>query len=47
MVCEDKADVNIAIPAVMLPQDVGEILEDIMEKNSNGMALFLPKLLSH
>ncbi|GKU96840.1 hypothetical protein SLEP1_g10031 [Rubroshorea leprosula] len=44
MVCEDNADVNIAIPAVMLPQDAGEILEDFLEKNSSvSVALYSPK----
>ncbi|GLT84617.1 hypothetical protein SLE2022_028380 [Rubroshorea leprosula] len=44
MVCEDNADVNIAIPAVMLPQDAGEILEDFLEKNASvSVALYSPK----
>ncbi|XP_024024093.1 signal peptide peptidase-like 4 [Morus notabilis] len=34
MVCEDKeTDLNISIPAVMLPQDAGTILEDDLKNN--------------
>lgn len=37
MVCEDaEDDVDIHIPAVMLPQDAGTSLEDSIKKNSNG-----------
>lgn len=38
MVCEDReTDLNISIPAVMLPQDAGTILEDDLKNNSRGM----------
>lgn len=36
MVCEDDADTNIRIPAVMLPIDAGETLEDLLFNNSKG-----------
>ncbi|XP_061999361.1 signal peptide peptidase-like 4 [Rosa rugosa] len=41
MVCEDdEPDVEIGIPAVMLPNKIGEILENGLTNNSIGM-LFL------
>lgn len=42
MVCEDdEPDVEIGIPAVMLPDKIGEILENVLTNNSEGMLLFL------
>ncbi|XAR63051.1 hypothetical protein NMG60_11022853 [Bertholletia excelsa] len=44
MVCEDDDDVNIRIPAVMLPQDAGASLEQIMQKNADvKVQLYSPK----
>lgn len=41
MVCEDdEPDVQIGIPAVMLPQDVGAILENDLMTKSKGMCFF-------
>lgn len=41
MVCEDdEPDVQIGIPAVMLPQDVGAILENDLMNKSKGMCFF-------
>lgn len=38
MVCErNETDINIGIPAVMLPQDAGTDLEDKIKNNSRGM----------
>ncbi|BFG21995.1 hypothetical protein CerSpe_082690 [Prunus speciosa] len=44
MVCEDdEPDVEIGIPAVMLPQDVGAILEnDLMNKSKVSVQLYSP-----
>ncbi|ONI23127.1 hypothetical protein PRUPE_2G171000 [Prunus persica] len=44
MVCEDdEPDVQIGIPAVMLPQDVGAILEnDLMNKSKVSVQLYSP-----
>ncbi|CAB4300390.1 unnamed protein product [Prunus armeniaca] len=44
MVCEDdEPDVEINIPAVMLPQDVGAILEnDLMNKSNVSVQLYSP-----
>lgn len=37
MVCEaDETDLNIHIPAVMLPQDAGASLERMLMNSSNG-----------
>lgn len=37
MVCEkNESDVDIGIPAVMLPQDVGTNLENDLKSNSTG-----------
>jgi len=42
MVCEEnETDVDIGIPAVMLPQDAGLTLERHIENKSNGMIDFL------
>ena len=42
MVCEEnETDVDIGIPAVMLPQDAGLNLERHIKNNSNGMIDFL------
>ena len=41
MVCEDDADTNIRIPAVMLPIDAGETLEDLLFNNSKGKIYLL------
>lgn len=41
MVCESDADVDIQIPAVMLPQDAGSNLEKYINNNTMGMAFFL------
>ncbi|XP_052211297.1 signal peptide peptidase-like 4 isoform X2 [Diospyros lotus] len=45
MVCEEtETDVTIGIPAVMLPQDAGRSLEDIMKNNSHvKVQLYSPK----
>ena len=42
MVCESDADVDIKIPAVMLPQDAGSNLEKYINNNTRGMTFFLP-----
>ena len=37
MVCEpDETDLDIHIPAVMIPQDAGVSLEKMLMKNSSG-----------
>lgn len=37
MVCEkNESDVDIGIPAVMLPQDAGTNLENVLKNNSTG-----------
>lgn len=41
MVCEEDADTNIRIPAVMLPIYAGETLEDLLYNNSRGKIYFL------
>ncbi|XVF80082.1 hypothetical protein PTKIN_Ptkin15bG0041900 [Pterospermum kingtungense] len=44
MVCESDADVDIKIPAVMLPQDAGLILEKYIDNNTLvSVALYSPK----
>ncbi|KAK8502952.1 hypothetical protein V6N12_054177 [Hibiscus sabdariffa] len=44
MVCESDADVNIKIPAVMLPQDAGSRLEKYISNNTMvSVALYSPK----
>ncbi|KAM7508645.1 hypothetical protein LguiA_019098 [Lonicera macranthoides] len=45
MVCEDaEDDIDIHIPAVMLPQDAGTSLEDSIKKNSNvSVQLYSPQ----
>ncbi|XP_019103687.2 signal peptide peptidase-like 2 isoform X3 [Beta vulgaris subsp. vulgaris] len=44
MVCEDDADTNIRIPAVMLPIYAGEVLEDLLSNNSRVyVQLYSPK----
>ncbi|PPS18358.1 hypothetical protein GOBAR_AA02218 [Gossypium barbadense] len=44
MVCESDADVNIKIPAVMLPQDAGSRLEKYITNNTMvSVALYSPK----
>lgn len=44
MVCEDEADTDIGIPAVMLPQDAGESLKDsILNKSNVLVQLYSPK----
>ncbi|KAH1106931.1 hypothetical protein J1N35_010699 [Gossypium stocksii] len=44
MVCESDADVNIKIPAVMLPQDAGSNLENHINNNTRvSVALYSPK----
>ncbi|MBA0554256.1 hypothetical protein Golob_013372 [Gossypium lobatum] len=44
MVCESDADVNITIPAVMLPQDAGSNLENYINNNTRvSVALYSPK----
>ncbi|KAA3469355.1 signal peptide peptidase-like 4 isoform X2 [Gossypium australe] len=44
MVCESDADVNIKIPAVMLPQDAGSNLENYINNNTRvSVALYSPK----
>lgn len=40
MVCEpDETDLDIHIPAVMLPQDAGGSLEKMLTSNSSGKLL--------
>lgn len=47
MVCEDdEPDVEIGIPAVMLPQDVGAILENDLMNKSKGMCFFFLHILT-
>lgn len=55
MVCEpDETDLDIHIPAVMLPQDAGTSLEKMLTSNSSGKLPFcicfslnfLPHILS-
>ena len=42
MVCEDnETDIDIGIPAVMLPQDAGENIESHIQNKSIGMFHFL------
>lgn len=41
MVCEDDADTNIIIPAVMLPIYAGETLEALLYNNSKGELHFM------
>ncbi|XP_044504057.1 signal peptide peptidase-like 4 isoform X1 [Mangifera indica] len=45
MVCEaNETDVNIQIPVVMLPQDAGESLENLIKNNSSvSVQLYSPK----
>ncbi|XWS77018.1 hypothetical protein CRYUN_Cryun01aG0227700 [Craigia yunnanensis] len=44
MVCESNADVDIKIPAVMLPQDAGSNLEKYINNNAMvSVALYSPK----
>ncbi|GKU88100.1 hypothetical protein SLEP1_g2404 [Rubroshorea leprosula] len=43
MVCEANADLDIKIPAVMLPQDAGENLEGFMGNSTVSVALYSPK----
>ncbi|PPD94305.1 hypothetical protein GOBAR_DD08677 [Gossypium barbadense] len=44
MVCESDADVNIKIPAVMLPQDAGSNLENYINNNTRvSVAFYSPK----
>lgn len=50
MVCDpDETDLNIHIPAVMLPQDAGTSLEKMLISNSSGklylLSSFIPKLI--
>lgn len=41
MVCEpDETDLDIHIPAVMLPQDAGATLEKMLSNGSSGKILF-------
>lgn len=41
MVCEEnETDIDIGIPAVMLPQDVGTNMEKHIKNNSIGMIYF-------
>lgn len=40
MVCEpDETDLDIQIPAVMLPQDAGASLEKMLTSNASGNVL--------
>ncbi|KAJ8433683.1 hypothetical protein Cgig2_002354 [Carnegiea gigantea] len=44
MVCEDDADTNIRIPAVMLPVDAGKTLEELLYNNSKvSVQLYSPR----
>lgn len=44
MVCEDDADTNIRIPAVMLPVDAGKALEELLYNNSEvSVQLYSPR----
>ncbi|KAL8138527.1 hypothetical protein V2J09_004528 [Rumex salicifolius] len=44
MVCEDDADINIKIPAVMLPLDAGEELEALLSNHSTvSVQLYSPR----
>jgi signal peptide peptidase-like protein 2B len=41
MVCEaNETDIDIGIPAVMLPQDAGETLKNYLQNKSTGMLHF-------
>ena len=40
MVCEDDADTDIRIPAVMLPVYAGEMLEGLLYNNSKGQITY-------
>lgn len=46
MVCEANADVDIRIPAVMLPQYAGESLEKFITNNTRGMSFFIDFMLA-
>ena len=47
MVCEaNETDVDIGIPAVMLPQDAGENLKNHILNNSVGIFHFLCEYVS-
>lgn len=42
MVCEpDETDLDIKIPAVMLPQDAGASLEKMLRNSSSGELFFI------
>jgi hypothetical protein len=46
MVCEpDETDLDIHIPAVMLPQDAGSSLEKMLLTNSSGKLFHIPHVV--